>query len=510
MPRNTSSKTAKKASAKRASKTQAGTGSHVTIRHYCQGIGDCHLMKFRKDDGADFWMLIDCGIHSSITGGTEKIAAIVADIASLTKKLDVIVVTHEHWDHVSAFLTEAEEFAKFTVGEVWMAWTEDPKDLQAQKLDKFKQHALASLQMASSRLSLAETLSPFLAAVHTGVESLLGFNFGAKGEKVRTARDDAKKLAKSNLRYLEPKNLPLTISGLSNLRVYVLGPPRDETLLGLTERASEMYGLGGGSPGWPLSRALTNALSEEAAATDGYSTPFDAYVGIELSELAGPGNKSDPRDSGIAKFFRDHYAGPAEHGRSRNGKSPDPGEADQSWRRIDHDWLGISADLAMQLDDRTNNTSLALAFEFVDSGHVLLFAADAQIGNWLSWHDLKWRIGERDISGSDLLARTVYYKVGHHGSHNATAKAKGLELMASQDLAAFIPTNEKDAKKVKWGQMPYSGILDELRSRTQGRVIRADDPWISTLTTDPGFSYPSGSIRDLRHKKDLCVELEVG
>ena len=82
--------------------------------------------------------------------------------------------------------------------------------------------------------------------------------------------------------------------------------------------------------------------------------------------------------------------------------------------------------------------------------------------------------------------------------------------MASQDLAAFIPTNEKDAKQVKWAQMPYSGILDELRSRTQGRVIRADDPWISTLTTDPGFSYPFGSIRDLRHKKDLCVELEVG
>src|SRR5262249_52989873 len=71
-----------------------------------------------------------------------------------------MVVTHEHWHHVSGFLTEAEQFAKFAVGEVWMAWTENPKDLQAQKLDKFKQQALATLELASSRLSLAETLRP--------------------------------------------------------------------------------------------------------------------------------------------------------------------------------------------------------------------------------------------------------------------------------------------------------------------------------------------------------------
>ena len=63
----------------------APTGARVKIRFYCQGIGDCHLLKFPKDGGGDFWMLIDCGIHSSITGGTEKIKAIVDDIASVQK-----------------------------------------------------------------------------------------------------------------------------------------------------------------------------------------------------------------------------------------------------------------------------------------------------------------------------------------------------------------------------------------------------------------------------------------
>ena len=45
----------------------------MTVRHYCQGLGDCHLIRFRKTDNSDFFMLIDCGIHSSVKGGSKKI-----------------------------------------------------------------------------------------------------------------------------------------------------------------------------------------------------------------------------------------------------------------------------------------------------------------------------------------------------------------------------------------------------------------------------------------------------
>src|SRR5947207_13257725 len=75
----------------------------VTVRHYCQGIGDCHLLRFSKKDGNPYWMLIDCGVHSSVSGGSETINQVVADIAEQTKHLDVIVVTHEHTDHTSGF-----------------------------------------------------------------------------------------------------------------------------------------------------------------------------------------------------------------------------------------------------------------------------------------------------------------------------------------------------------------------------------------------------------------------
>lgn len=49
-------------------------------------------------------------------------------------------------------------------------------------------------------------------------------------------------------------------------------------------------------------------------------------------------------------------------------------------------------------------------------GDVLRFAADAQVDNWLSWQDLAWSVGGRAVTGPELLGRTNFYKVGHHGS----------------------------------------------------------------------------------------------
>jgi len=45
---------------------------------------------------------------------------------------------------------------------------------------------------------------------------------------------------------------------------------------------------------------------------------------------------------------------------------------DDDWRRVDDDWLHLASDFVLQLDDATNNTSLALAIERVSDGKVLL------------------------------------------------------------------------------------------------------------------------------------------
>jgi hypothetical protein len=124
-----------------------------------------------------------------------------------------------------------------------------------------------------------------------------------------------------------------------------------------------------------------------------------------------------------------------------------------------------------------------LAIEHVDSGKVLLFPGDAQVGNWLSWSQYSWQGVAPDgtastVTSADLLARTVLYKVGHHGSHNATLRDQGLELMTHPELTAMIPVDEKFAKtKVPpatgW-QMPFGPLMQRLQEQTKGRIIRLD------------------------------------
>jgi hypothetical protein len=150
----------------------------------------------------------------------------------------------------------------------------------------------------------------------------------------------------------------------------------------------------------------------------------------------------------------------------------------QDWRRIDHDWLNAFGQLALDLDSDTNNTSLVLAFEFVKTREVLLFVGDAQVGNWQSWASLEFKVPSREkaLPAHDLLSRTVFYKVGHHCSHNATLKKGGLELMTREDLVAFIPLDQATAKKMgtKGWEMPAPPLFKALKQRTANRVVMSD------------------------------------
>jgi len=86
--------------------------------------------------------------------------------------------------------------------------------------------------------------------------------------------------------------------------------------------------------------------------------------------------------------------------------------------------------MALQYVSTINNTSLVMAIELVESGKVLLFVGDAEEENWSTWHN-------KHADLDKLLAKTVVYKVGHHGSHNATDLQK-LKKMTHKELVALI------------------------------------------------------------------------
>jgi hypothetical protein len=87
----------------------------------------------------------------------------------------------------------------------------------------------------------------------------------------------------------------------------------------------------------------------------------------------------------------------------------------------------------------------------------------------------------RPVSAADLLARAVFYKVGHHGSHNGTVNTHGLELMQEErELTAFIPVDRAVAlsrnPKGSW-RMPAVALYRALLEKCEGRVVRSDIGW---------------------------------
>ena len=110
---------------------------------------------------------------------------------------------------------------------------------------------------------------------------------------------------------------------------------------------------------------------------------------------------------------------------------------------------------------------------------------------------------------ADLLKQTVYLKVAHHGSRNATPSRAGLKLMTHPDLAAFVPVNEDDARKARWHEMPFGTIMSTLSAKTSGRLIRADSPWLLDANGVPDFGTPSGSIRAVRNDSKGWVEVDI-
>lgn len=455
------------------------------------------MLTFRRapEDDRPFHMLLDCGMKagSGIADGP-TMDGVLRDIHAATGGvLDVVVVTHEHEDHVSGFPKRGDEdhpFATFTVKELWLAWTEDPDDDDANDLRDSFGDQLLTLALAHDRLShqsgvthSADVIADFLESEtgsRDGAEILKQAvdapsddameNFGLalnarrkiRGFRYKTRLQYLRNMPGVRIKYLSPGDGPIPLPGVENVRLYPFGPPRDPHLLTRLNpfRREEFHtspAFAAGSDGSALFAAFSGAVLKR------HDSPFAPRFSIDEAQiLEGKIDRNDLGEAYLARTYRTD------------------GEQD---RKIDDISADDAENLALRLNSEVNNTSLVLLFELMGSGQTLLFTGDAQAGSWRSWADLKWLVDGVSQTALDLLGRCTFYKVGHHGSHNATLNGTpqsdhpNLSWLArgpyAKHFTAMIPSNEVWASTVRpfpW-RHPLKAIDRALRHKASGRII---------------------------------------
>jgi hypothetical protein len=383
----------------------------LLIRMFDVGLGDCIYCRVPEghDNGRDFHILVDCGTLSS----TEYLSTAIDNLKLLLPSIngkhhvDLLVVTHEHKDHMTGFGMDLWD--DFSFGAIWMNAAMDPKHPEAEKAKKL--HNFAANAMAQAlRLNLA--LGPDLLEL----ASVMALNADA----MQTLRVTLPKASGIKPIYVHADSSKADLSlPLDGASISVLGPERD----------IDFYYLGDeGDP------SLRHALRF----IDSGLPPVESVV--PETPVAAPSNLD------LADFSRL---------RSRM----------------------LSTALAFaDLDGKVcNNTSVVFLLEW--KGKRLLFGGDAE---WdgaykkgtkanCSWN-VMWNLRKDKLEGA-----LNFYKVGHHGSVNATpwgqtAAARKGEPVAILD--AILPEASKAKAKAivstrrgNYPTIPRADLLAEIGKR---------------------------------------------
>lgn len=196
-------------------------GNDLLIRAYRVGCGDCIYVRIPQGkDG--FHILIDCGKK----GGTELLEKAIKDLETMMlpdgdapgkKRLDLIVATHRHEDHIKGF--DKEWFKNIQVKNIWLSAVMDPEHPQnAPKAHKL--HTLASAQMRRLADS-GRALSPQV--------EILASAYGVSND----AADDLLMKTLPDANGIEPKYVHAGMTseqlglGLEGATIRVLAPEQD-------------------------------------------------------------------------------------------------------------------------------------------------------------------------------------------------------------------------------------------------------------------------------------------
>lgn len=413
----------------------------IHVRMYNVGFGDCFLFTLPGKRT----VLVDSGFHSQGKGefgGNDLVDQIVKDVKAISgqARIDVVIATHRHQDHIYSF--NSKRWDDVEVGEVWLPWVEDRTHPQATGL--WKKQKRFAMQLAAALptfdLSAADRQDIEFMLWNAGVEvagvpALAAEGGWSNASALDCLHEGFARRDRARPRFLpEKKAIPESFESpaLPGVRVHVLGPPRDPDLIeeldpeadGETYRALALRaGIGGAMNGGPPAAA---PFGEAWQVGDG-----EAGFRLEPSEIERMNDLAQSADAVFA---------------------------------------------AQKLDGMINSTSLVLVLQIGKAR--LLLPGDAEWGTWKRILD--------DSDARTLVRGATFFKVGHHGSHNATSKTL-VEKVLPRKLPAMISTQQGPGNYRN--NIPLADLMDAFDTR--------EIPYVRSDRVDaqlpPGFKKGGGA-----------------
>ena len=406
--------------------------THATLFAYQVGFGDCFLLRIGYDDGSSRHVLFDFGTTSLPEwAAKDHMAQVAKDIAARCGgTLDMLVATHRHADHISGFATSGNPakpgsgdiIAELNPKLVVQPWTEAPAApvdwLGPQGLTRaqgFARHVNALLSMQATAGNALEFLKRAGKRVPAMVADQIAF-IGEDNLSNASAINNLQAMGKRRRAEFVFHGCKLDVTEeLPGVTIDILGPP--------TLRQSDSI------------RTQTSVNKDEfwmlAAKRMG-----DA-AGLGKTKSLFPNAKSRPGNRMLVEY---------------------------RWlqRRLDAAHAELTLNLVRALDDQMNNTSVIMVMRF--AGKTLLFPGDAQWENWQ--YALQSPLAA-------LLDDVDLYKVGHHGSRNATPKSMWKQLAkkgpASKPgrLTSVISTKQgKHGSESKHTEVPRRTLMTEISKQS--------------------------------------------
>ena len=440
----------------------------VTLRAYQVGFGDCFLLSFKypkgnKKSDEERHVLIDFGSTGMPSGvdANDQMMRVANDIKERCEgKLQIVVATHRHKDHISGFTTKkgdgpGEIIARLHPDMVIQPWTEDPamEDPKLPKLPKKGRNAEAVPTTKAQFLASLADMNALAGTMRLEVAHLRSTKFMKSlsdelADQIEFLSEDntlPNRLAVANLAGMGQNhyvsygyNLDLDRI-LPGVKIHVLGPPTLEQHAGVQKQKSRDE-----NEFWMLQAAARSFWKLQAAS------------GQMISDFTSGTTRLFPDADVFQDYFPSHNRWFIRQLRGLRGEQ----------------LLG----LVRILDKAMNNTSVILLFEA--GGKKLLFPGDAQIENW------EYALNNKDAM--ELLKDVSLYKVGHHGSRNATPKTlwkrfarKQKEGTADRLLTINSTMKGKHGHSKNNTEVPRSSLVKELTNlsdyRTTEEAARKND-----------------------------------